>query len=63
MKITFLGSGTSQGIPVIACNCAVCTSNDTRDKRLRASILIENQGKVIVVDSIKIYFHTMILSV
>ncbi len=51
MKITFLGSGTSQGIPVIACNCAVCTSNDTRDKRLRASILIENQGKVIVVDS------------
>ena len=51
MKITFLGTGTSQGIPVIACDCAICTSNDTRDKRLRASILIEHKNKVIVIDS------------
>jgi len=51
MKITFLGTGTSQGIPVIACDCAICTSDDQYDKRLRASILIEVKGKVIVIDS------------
>lgn len=51
MTITFLGTGTSQGVPVIACNCEVCTSADTRDKRLRTSILIEGEGKVIVIDS------------
>ena len=51
MTITFLGTGTSQGVPVIACNCEVCTSPDPRDKRLRSSILIETEGKVIVIDS------------
>ncbi len=51
MTITFLGTGTSQGVPVIACNCEVCTSIDFRDKRLRSSILIEAEGKVIVIDS------------
>ncbi len=51
MTITFLGTGTSQGVPVIACNCDVCTSADPRDKRLRTSILIEGEGKVIVIDS------------
>jgi len=51
VTITFLGTGTSQGVPVIACNCEVCTSADPRDERLRTSILIEAQGKVIVVDS------------
>lgn len=51
MKITFLGTGTSQGVPVIACNCEVCTSADARDKRLRTSLLIEAKGKVIVIDS------------
>lgn len=51
MTITFLGTGTSQGVPVIACNCEVCTSADARDNRLRTSILIEDKGKVIVVDS------------
>lgn len=51
MTITFLGTGTSQGVPVIACNCEVCTSADPRDTRLRTSILIEAEGKVIVVDS------------
>lgn len=51
MTITFLGTGTSQGVPVIACNCEVCTSTDFRDKRLRSSILIEAEGKVIVIDS------------
>ncbi len=51
MKVTFLGTGTSQGIPVIACNCDICRSTDTRDKRLRTSILLECKGKNIVIDS------------
>ncbi|RDC58261.1 MBL fold metallo-hydrolase [Pedobacter chinensis] len=51
MKVTFLGTGTSQGVPVIACNCKVCQSTDQRDKRLRTSILIQTDDKTIVVDS------------
>ena len=50
MKITFLGTGTSQGIPVIACECEVCKSGDVRDKRLRSSILIEKDDVRFVVD-------------
>jgi len=49
--ITFLGTGTSQGVPVIACECEVCTSADKHDKRLRTSILIEAEDKTIVIDS------------
>ena len=52
MKVTFLGTGTSQGIPVIACSCSVCTSLDYRDKRLRSSVFIEtDEGLNMVVDS------------
>ena len=51
MKITFLGTGTSQGIPIIACSCGVCQSDDPRDKRLRASILIETGEQKLVVDA------------
>ncbi|GAA4340608.1 MBL fold metallo-hydrolase [Mucilaginibacter gynuensis] len=51
MTITFLGTGTSQGVPVIACDCEVCTSADPHDKRLRSSILVEAAGKVVVIDS------------
>jgi len=51
VTITFLGTGTSQGVPVIACNCEVCTSPDPHDKRLRSSIMIEDNGQVIVIDS------------
>ena len=51
MKITFLGTGTSQGIPVITCRCAVCTSKDFKDKRLRTSVLIETDDKTFVIDS------------
>jgi phosphoribosyl 1,2-cyclic phosphate phosphodiesterase len=51
MKITFLGTGTSQGVPVIACKCEVCLSKNLKDKRLRSSIMIEFQNKTIVVDT------------
>lgn len=51
MKLTVLGSGTSQGIPVIACDCEVCASSDKRDKRLRCSALLEIDGKNIVIDA------------
>lgn len=51
MKITVLGSGTSQGIPVIACDCEVCTSTDSRDNRLRCSVMIEHRGENYVIDA------------
>ena len=51
MKITVLGSGTSQGVPVIACECEVCKSLDYRDQRLRPSILIEVDDLSIIIDT------------
>lgn len=51
MKVTFLGTGTSQGVPVVACQCSVCKSIDEKDKRLRSSILIEANGKTFLIDS------------
>lgn len=50
LRVTVLGSGTSAGIPVIGCNCPVCTSTDPRNKRLRSSIRIDAGGKTILVD-------------
>ena len=51
MKITFLGTGTSHGVPVIACDCAVCKSKDPRDKRTRISIYIQtDDNKSILID-------------
>ncbi|MEM1216243.1 MAG: MBL fold metallo-hydrolase, partial [Bacteroidota bacterium] len=42
MQVTLLGTGTSQGIPVIGCHCAVCTSEDVRNRRLRVSVAIRH---------------------
>ncbi len=50
-KLTFLGTGTSQGVPVIACNCTVCMSEDAKDKRLRSSVMFTINNKNIVVDT------------
>ena len=51
MKVTFLGTGTSQGVPVIGCQCRTCTSWDPHDKRLRSSLLVENLETTIVIDT------------
>jgi phosphoribosyl 1,2-cyclic phosphate phosphodiesterase len=51
LKITFLGTGTSQGVPVIGCTCEVCRSLDFRDKRLRSSVHVETDGFSIVIDT------------
>ena len=51
MKVTFLGTGTSQGVPVIACDCKVCKSTDCKDKRLRSSVLINIEGNTFVIDA------------
>lgn len=50
MKITFLGTGTSTGVPEIGCQCEVCTSQDRRDVRLRTSVLVETMGKQLLLD-------------
>ncbi len=51
IKVTFLGTGTSQGVPVIACECEVCQSQDKKDKRLRSSVLVQVNKKNIVIDT------------
>jgi phosphoribosyl 1,2-cyclic phosphate phosphodiesterase len=51
VKITFLGTGTSQGVPVIACDCNTCTSSDEHDKRLRTSVLIETKETTLLIDA------------
>ena len=51
VKLTFLGTGTSQGVPIIGCQCAVCQSKDARDKRFRAAAFVEYEGMNILIDA------------
>jgi phosphoribosyl 1,2-cyclic phosphate phosphodiesterase len=51
MKLTFLGTGTSTGVPSIGCECDTCTSEDLRDKRLRVSVIIEHAGQSVLIDT------------
>ena len=51
MKFTFLGTGTSQGVPLIGCKCSVCTSSDPRDNRLRTSLMVETEFSRSVIDT------------
>jgi len=51
MRVTFLGTGTSQGVPLIGCTCAVCASTDPRDHRLRVSVLVETHGRTLLIDA------------
>ncbi len=50
MKVTFLGTGTSSGVPLVACKCHVCVSPDWRDKRLRCAVLLEWDDKKVIID-------------
>jgi phosphoribosyl 1,2-cyclic phosphate phosphodiesterase len=50
-QLTFLGTGTSQGVPIIACQCPVCKSEDPRDKRFRSSAFVRYNGKNILIDA------------
>ena len=51
MEIIFLGTGTSQGVPVVACECKVCKSSNKKDKRLRSSVLIKTSGIIFTIDA------------
>jgi phosphoribosyl 1,2-cyclic phosphate phosphodiesterase len=60
LTITFLGSGTSSGVPMIACECPVCTSADKRDNRLRSSILVQSATTTLVVDTTPDFRYQML---
>lgn len=60
LKITFLGTGTSSGVPMIGCNCEVCTSPDKKDKRLRSSILVQSNATTLVVDTTPDFRYQML---
>lgn len=51
LKLTFLGTGTSQGVPMIGCDCKVCRSEDRRDRRLRSAVMVEDSATRVVIDS------------
>jgi phosphoribosyl 1,2-cyclic phosphate phosphodiesterase len=60
LKITFLGTGTSSGVPMIACDCEVCTSTNKKDKRLRSSILVESSSTTLAVDTTPDFRYQML---
>ena len=60
LTITFLGTGTSSGVPMIACNCNVCTSPYSKDKRLRSSILVQSPTTTLVVDTTPDFRYQML---
>src|SRR5947208_3525720 len=60
LKITFLGTGTSSGVPMIACECEVCTSTNKKDKRLRSSILVQSPSTTLVVDATPDFRYQML---
>ena len=60
LKITFLGTGTSSGVPMIGCGCNVCTSTNKKDKRLRSSILVESETTALVVDTTPDFRYQML---
>jgi phosphoribosyl 1,2-cyclic phosphate phosphodiesterase len=60
VKVTFLGTGTSIGVPVITCDCPVCLSADQRDKRMRTSVMIEVNGLTLVIDCGPDFRHQML---
>lgn len=60
LKITFLGTGTSSGVPMIGCECDVCTSTNKKDKRLRSSILVESAKTRLVVDATPDFRYQML---
>lgn len=60
LKITFLGTGTSSGVPMIACHCEVCTSANPKDKRLRSSIMVQSETTTIVVDTTPDFRYQML---
>jgi phosphoribosyl 1,2-cyclic phosphate phosphodiesterase len=59
-KVSFLGTGTSTGIPMIGCKCAVCTSTDSKDKRLRSSVLIQSENTAIIIDTTPDFRYQML---
>ncbi len=60
IKITFLGTGTSSGVPMIGCDCDVCTSSNKKDNRLRSSIMVETADTTIVVDTTPDFRYQML---
>jgi len=60
LKITFLGTGTSTGVPMVACPCAICASTDKKDKRLRSSILVQSPTTTVLVDTTPDFRYQML---
>jgi phosphoribosyl 1,2-cyclic phosphate phosphodiesterase len=60
LKITFLGTGTSSGVPMIACDCEVCTSTNKKDNRLRSSVMVQSEKTTIVVDTTPDFRYQML---